>query len=287
MVDLSNSITKCTKCNGAVAQDPDTFDTWFSSGQWPLATTGFPDSDDFKTYYPTSVMETGKDIIFFWVARMVMLGLYRTGQVPFKKIYLHGMVRDKKGIKMSKSKGNVIAPKEIQDKYGTDALRMGLMVNNAPGTDMNLDPDKVNAYKKFANKIWNITRFSLDNLEGLDITAALTDSDAANLETELQKAIVDITAQMNKDRFDLAAEKLYAFVWDYFASTLIEESKELLASPDAAIRASRQRLLAEYLVTSLKMLHPFMPFVTETIWQELPSELKDKDILMVAKWPGM
>jgi len=287
MVDLSNSITKCTKCNGAVAQDPDTFDTWFSSGQWPLATTGFPDSDDFKTYYPTSVMETGKDIIFFWVARMVMLGLYRTGQVPFKKIYLHGMVRDKKGIKMSKSKGNVIAPKEIQDKYGTDALRMGLMVNNAPGTDMNLDPDKVNAYKKFANKIWNITRFSLDNLEGLDITAALTDSDAANLETELQRAIVDITAQMNKDRFDLAAEKLYAFVWDYFASTLIEESKELLASPDAAIRASRQRLLAEYLVTSLKMLHPFMPFVTETIWQELPSELKDQDILMVAKWPGM
>jgi len=285
MVDLSNSITKCTKCNGAVEQDPDTFDTWFSSGQWTLATTGFPDSDDFKTYYPTSVMETGKDIIFFWVARMVMLGLYRTGQVPFKKIYLHGMVRDKKGIKMSKSKGNVIAPKEIQDKYGTDALRMGLMVNNAPGTDMNLDPDKVNAYKKFANKIWNITRFSLDNLEGLDITAALTDSDAANLETELQKAIVDITAQMNKDRFDLAAEKLYAFVWDYFASTLIEESKELLASPDAAIRASRQRLLAEYLITSLKMIHPFMPFVTEAIWQELPSELKDQDILMVAKWP--
>jgi valyl-tRNA synthetase len=195
------------------------------------------------------------------------------------------MVRDKKGIKMSKSKGNVIAPKEIQDRFGTDALRMGLMVNNTPGSDMNLDPDKVNAYKKFANKIWNITRFSLDNLDGLDMQVPLTESDAANLESELHKAVTDITNQMNKDRFDLAAEKLYAFVWDYFASTLIEESKELLASDDAAIRASRQRLLAEYLVTSLKMLHPYMPFVTETICQELPAELNDQDILMVAAWP--
>jgi len=287
MVDLDNSITACSKCDGAAEQDPDTFDTWFSSGQWPLATTDFPDGNDFKEYYPTSVMETGKDIIFFWVARMIMLGLYRTGEVPFKKVYLHGMVRDKKGVKMSKSKGNVIAPAEIQDRFGTDALRMGLMVNNAPGSDMNLDPDKVNAYKKFANKIWNITRFSLDNFGELDMEATFTESDAANLENELHKAIEEITSQMNKDRFDLAAEKLYAFVWDYFASTLIEESKELLASDDAAIRASRQRLLAEYLVTSLKMLHPFMPFVTEAIWQELPSELKDQDILMVAKWPGV
>jgi valyl-tRNA synthetase len=285
MVDLDDSITACSKCAGAVEPDPDTFDTWFSSGQWPLATTDYPDGNDFKEYYPTSVMETGKDIIFFWVARMIMLGLYRTGEVPFKKIYLHGMVRDKKGVKMSKSKGNVIAPSEIQDRFGTDALRMGLMVNNAPGSDMNLDPDKVNAYKKFANKIWNITRFSLDNLEGLDLKASLTETDATNLENELHPAIAEITSQMDKDRFDLAAEKLYAFVWDYFASTLIEESKALLASDDVAVRASRQRLLAEYLVTSLKLLHPFMPFVTEAIWQELPSELKDQDILMVAKWP--
>jgi len=287
MVDLDDSISKCTECDGAVEQDPDTFDTWFSSGQWPLATTNFPDGDDFKEYYPTSVMETGKDIIFFWVARMIMLGLYRTGKVPFKKIYLHGMVRDKKGVKMSKSKGNVIAPSEIQDRFGTDALRMGLMVNNAPGSDMNLDPDKVNAYKKFANKIWNITRFSLDNLNGVDIEATLTASDAANIENELHKAIAEITSQIDKDRYDLAAEKLYAFVWDYFASTLIEESKELLASEDVAIRTSRQRLLAEYLVSSLKMLHPFMPFVTETIWQELPDKLKDQKILMVAKWPSV
>jgi valyl-tRNA synthetase len=287
MVDLDDSIKTCTKCDGAVEQDPDTFDTWFSSGQWPLATTDFPEGDDFKEYYPTSVMETGKDIIFFWVARMIMLGIYRTGKAPFKKVYLHGMVRDKKGVKMSKSKGNVIAPIEIQDRFGTDALRMGLMVNNAPGSDMNLDPDKVNAYKKFANKIWNITRFSLDNLEGLDMSATLTESDETNIKEHLDTAVATITEYMDKDRFDLAAEKLYAFVWDYFASTLIEESKELFASDDPIIKASRQRLVAEYLITSLKLLHPFMPFVTETIWQELPAELKDQDILMVAKWPGM
>ncbi len=287
MVDLDDTITMCAKCDGAVVPDPDTFDTWFSSGQWPLAVTDFPNGKDFTDFYPTSVMETGKDIIFFWVSRMVMLGLFQTGKSPFSKVYLHGMVRDKHGKKMSKSKGNVIAPSEIQEKYGTDALRMGLVVNNAPGTDMNLDPDKVNAYKKFANKLWNITRFTLDNLDGLDMLTTLTDSDAANIENELHKAVSEITTQISKDRFDLAAEKLYSFIWDYFASTLIEESKELLASDDAATRASRQRLLAEYLVTSLKMLHPFMPFVTETIWQELPSEMKDQDILMVARWPGM
>jgi valyl-tRNA synthetase len=285
MVDLDDSIKTCTQCEGAVEQDPDTFDTWFSSGQWPLATTDFPEGSDFAEYYPTSVMETGKDIIFFWVARMIMLGIYRTGKAPFKKVYLHGMVRDKKGVKMSKSKGNVIAPAEIQDRFGTDALRMGLMVNNAPGSDMNLDPDKVNAYKKFANKIWNITRFSLDNLDGLDMSAELTKSDETNIKEELDTAVATITDHMDKDRFDLAAEKLYAFVWDYFASTLIEESKELLLSEDLTVKASRQRLVAEYLITSLKLLHPFMPFVTETIWQELPQVMKDQDILMIAQWP--
>lgn len=285
MVDLEDTIKKCTKCDGDVEVDPDTFDTWFSSGQWPLATTGYPDSDDFKNYYPTSVMETGKDIIFFWVARMIMLGLYRTGEVPFKKIYLHGMVRDKKGLKMSKSKGNVIAPSEIQDKYGTDALRMALMVNNAPGSDMNLDPDKVNAYKKFANKLWNITRFVLDNTTDYEVGVEHTPEDTAFEEEYLYPAIAEITAHMDKDRFDLAAEKIYHFVWDHFASQVIEESKPLLEQSEIA-RASRQRLLHHYLVTSLKLLHPFMPFVTETIWQELPEEMKDQELLMVASWPN-
>ena len=287
MVDIDDSITKCTKCDGEVEQDPDTFDTWFSSGQWPLATTDFPDGNDFKEYYPTSVMETGKDIIFFWVARMIMLGIYRTGKVPFKKVYLHGMVRDKKGVKMSKSKGNVIAPIEIQDRFGTDALRMGLIVNNAPGSDMNLDPDKVNAHKKFANKIWNITRFTLDATGDMPADAELNEADAKNIEEKLNTAVSEITKNMDDDRFDIAAEKLYHFVWDYFASELIEESKPLLSSDDTAVKASRQRLLREYLTTSLKILHPYMPFVTETIWQELPKEMKKQDVLMVESWPDV
>ena len=289
MVDINNSITSCTKCGGDVVQDPDTFDTWFSSGQWPLATTNYPDSDDFKTYYPTSIMETGKDIIFFWVARMIMLGLYRTSKVPFKKIYLHGMVRDKHGKKMSKSKGNVIAPSEIQEKYGTDALRMGLIVNNVPDADMNLDPDKINAYKKFANKVWNIARFVLDATGGNNdklIDGGLTSSDAENIKNHLASAVTEITDDMNNNRFDLASEKIYHFIWDYFASTIIEESKEILSGSDAEARASRQQVLIECLTTSLKLLHPFMPFVTEAIWQELPKEMKDSEILMVAKWPA-
>ncbi|USN92283.1 MAG: valine--tRNA ligase [Candidatus Nomurabacteria bacterium] len=285
MVDLESKITKCEKCSGKVEKDPDTFDTWFSSGQWPLATTHYPDGDDFKQHYPTSVMETGKDIIFFWVSRMIMLGLYRTGRVPFKKVYLHGMVRDKHGKKMSKSKGNVIAPSEIQERFGTDALRMGLLVNTAPGSDMNLDPDKVNAYKKFANKIWNITRFVLENTSDMPEQATLTADDAENIKAKLKTTIAEITKDMEKDRFDLASEKLYHFVWSYFASELLEESKPLLQSGDASVRISRQKLLREYLITSIKLLHPFMPFVTETIWQELPDDMKDHAVLMVAQWP--
>ena len=284
MVDLDNVVTSCSKCNSTVVQDPDTFDTWFSSGQWPLATLGYPNSDDFKNYYPTSVMETGKDIIFFWVSRMVMLGLYRTGQVPFKHVYLHGMVRDKHGKKMSKSKGNVIAPSEIQEKYGTDALRMGLIVNNSPGTDMNLDPDKVNAYKKFSNKLWNITRFVLSSTENYT-PAPLTEADATTITTNLTVRVTEITNNMDRHRYDLASEQAYHLVWSHFADEVIEAAKPLLLSPDATVVASQKQLLVTYLTTSLRVLHPFMPFVTETIWQELPKEMKDSDILMVSKWP--
>ena len=286
MVDVEDSITICSKCDGPVIPDPDTFDTWFSSGQWPLATTDFPDGDDFKTYYPTSVMETGKDIIFFWVSRMIMLGLYRTGKAPFTHVYLHGMVRDKHGKKMSKSKGNVIAPSEIQEKYGTDALRMGLIVNNAPGTDMNLDPDKVNAYKKFANKIWNISRFTLVALEDADITQhpKLSKDDSAIL-NRLQEICTETTSHMNAFRYDLASEKAYHYVWHELADKILEESKEILNGEDADAKAARQYVLKECLLTSLKLLHPFMPFVTETIWQRLPKEMRESDFLMVAKWP--
>ncbi len=285
MVDIDNTITTCTKCGDKVEQEQDTFDTWFSSGQWPLCVTNFGgESNDFANFYPTSVMETGKDILFFWVARMIMLGLYRTGEVPFKKIYLHGMVRDKHGKKMSKSKGNVIAPSEIQEKYGTDALRMGLMMNNVPSTDMNLDPDKVNAHRKFANKLWNITRFVLDSTNDYSPSTEYTQEDAAYEQEFLKPMLADINKEMENDRFDLASEKIYHFIWDHFASEVIESSKLLLAE-GGTIRTSRQRLLHNYLETSLKLLHPFMPFVTEAIWQELPKHMKDSDILMVAKWP--
>ena len=288
MVDLDDTVTVCTKCGGEVVPDPDTFDTWFSSGQWPLATTRFPESDDFKTYYPTSVMETGKDILFFWVSRMIMVGIYRTGKVPFKKVYLHGMVRDKHGKKMSKSKGNVIAPSEIQEKYGTDALRMGLVVNNAPGTDMNLDPDKVNAYKKFGNKLWNITRFVLDATSDFthDRNTELSETEI-QIRNRLNEVVGEITEYMNKDRFDLASEKIYQYVWTELADKILEESKPLLSGEDQNARKARQYVLSECLTTSLKMLHPYMPFITETIWQQLPKDMKDSELLMVATWPKL
>ncbi|MDA8596879.1 valine--tRNA ligase [Candidatus Pacebacteria bacterium] len=285
MVDLEGIISTCAKCGGAVEPDPDTFDTWFSSGQWPLATTDFPDGEDFATYYPTSVMETGKDIIFFWVARMIMFGLYRTGKAPFKWVYMHGMVRDKHGKKMSKSKGNVIAPSDIQERFGTDALRMGLIVNNAPGTDMNLDPDKVNAYKKFANKLWNITRFTLNGLEGYDFSTQTLSTRDEEILQQLNEVTAQATQQMENWRYDIASEQIYHYVWHELADKILEESKDILSGEDATAKAARQHVLSECLTTSLKLLHPFMPFVTETIWQELPSELKDQEILMVAAWP--
>lgn len=246
-------------------QDTDTFDTWFSSGQWPFATLGYPDSPDFKSYYPTTVMETGSDLIFFWVARMIMLGLYRTGEVPFKYVYMHGMVRDAKGQKMSKSKGNVISPLEISDEYGTDALRMGLVVGNTPGTDLNLDPRKVGAYKKFANKLWNITRFVLSQEPQGDIIPALRD--------EFDTMAQDVTKDLQEFRIYMAAEKLYHYVWDRFAAEILEESK---GKPEYSAT------LYYILENSLKLLHPFMPFVTEEIWSDMPNR---KDLLMVEAWP--
>lgn len=265
-------------------QDPDTFDTWFSSGQWPFATLGYPDSPDFKTYYPTSVMETGYDILFFWVMRMIMLGLYRTGEVPFRDVFLHGLVRDAQKQKMSKSKGNVINPLEVTKVYGTDALRMALLVGNTPGMDMALSEQKIKAYKLFSNKLWNVARFVLENIESIDVLQAEYLPYDADLIKEMSYVIADTQQSMDNYRFYLAAENLYHFLWNRFASEIIEESKAILKSEDPAERYSRQRLLYELLITSLKLLHPFMPFVTEAIWQRLPK--KDAEILMVAKWPN-
>ena len=247
------------------SKDPDTFDTWFSSGQWPFITLGFPDSKDFKTFYPTDVMETGADLIFFWVARMLMLGLYRTGAVPFTYVYMHGMVRDAKGQKMSKSKGNVISPLTVSQEYGTDALRMGLVVGNTPGTDLNLDPQKIGAYKKFANKLWNIARFVLSQERTGEIIP--------ELKAEFDAMAADITKDINENRIYMAAEKLYHYVWDRFAAQILEESK---GKPEYGAT------LYYLLENSLKLLHPFMPFVTEEIWTSLPGK---KGLIMVEVWP--
>lgn len=267
-------------------RDTDTFDTWFSSGQWPFATLGFPDNKDFTDYYPTSVMETAADILFFWVARMIMLGMYRTGTVPFKTVYLHGLVRDAKGLKMSKSKGNVISPLDVTKEFGTDALRMGLIVGNTPGTDLNLDPRKVGAYRKFANKIWNITRFVLENVEGADLTQKhdLSEQDQADI-AELNRVVEDVTRHLDEYRIDLAADRAYHYVWHTFADEVLERSKTTLKGTDAVAQRATAWKLYTILTTSLKLLHPFMPFVTEEIWQSLPQ--KDSEMLMVSEWPSI
>lgn len=289
MVDLGNKITSCARCGGDVVQDPDTFDTWFSSGQWPFATLGYPDRKDFKTFCPTDVMETAGEIIFFWVTRMIMLGLYVTDQAPFRNVYLHGLVLDAKGIKMSKSKGNVINPLALTDKFGTDALRIGLVVGNTPGTSLALAEDKIKGYKHFANKIWNATRYVRQNTENVNLAKKppLTDEDAKSLE-ELNAITKDVTNDMDNFRFYLAAEKIYHYFWHTFADKIIEESKEKIKNGSEKEKTSKQWLIREILETSLKLLHPFMPFVTETIWQSLDTlGTEKKGLLMVEKWPKL
>ncbi len=283
-VDLDDSIKECKKCGGNVVQETDTFDTWFSSGQWPFAALGYPDSEDSKTFYPTQILETAGDIIFFWVARMLMLGKYITGELPFNTVYLHGMVLDGKGKKMSKSKGNVINPLDLTEEFGTDAFRMGMTIGNTPGSSIALSSDKIRAYKHFANKLWNITRFILENNDGVDLKTKpkITESDDKILK-ELGDFAKDITKDMEEYRFYMAAEKIYHYLWHTLADVILEESKVIFSEGDAEAKLSRQWTLYEILTTCLKLLHPFAPFVTEEIWQHLPE--KDSDMLIVANWP--
>ncbi len=288
MADIENKISKCKKCGGEVKQDNDTFDTWFSSGQWPYATLGYPDSIDFKKFYPTDVMETAGDIIFFWVSRMLMLGLYITGEIPFKTVYLHGMVLDAKGQKMSKSKGNVIDPLEYTAKYGTDAFRIGMIVGNTPGTSLALAEDRIRGYKNFANKIWNATRFVLDNTKDLNIkNLPKLDEEDEKSNKELNTLIKEITKEMDEYKFYLVAEKLYHYFWHTFADIIIERSKEKILKnnnvADTVSADSAKALLYTQLVTLIKALHPFMPFVTEEIYSMIP--MNEKRLLMVEKWP--
>ncbi len=267
-------------------QDPDTFDTWFSSGQWPLLTLNYPEGEDFKTYYPTNVMETGADLVFKWVPRMLMFGLYLTNQVPFKDIYFHGMVLDKHGKKMSKSKGNVLSPIDLGEEFGTDATRMAFVVANPPGADMPLSEDKVRAYKKFANKLWNITRFILENTADFDPhkETIYSETDNAILQ-ELQSQIDTIGKDIEEYRLHLAAEKIYHYIWHELADKVLEGAKAVLQGEDRDVKHARQAVLRTCLRDSLIALHPFMPFITETIWQELPANLRTSKLLMVAQWP--
>ena len=278
-VDIENKLTSCTACGGSLVQETDTFDTWFSSGQWPYATLANTKEGDLKTFYPTQVMETAADIIFFWVARMIMFGLYTQNEVPFKDVYLHGLVRDAKGKKMSKSKGNVISPLEISDLYGTDALRMGLIVNNAPGVDMNLDPKKVEAYKKFANKIWNATRFVLEKTADHEKDTNLTEHDQATYDA-WREVQLDITKDMNEYRLHLASQKIYDYFWKTFCDDIIETRKVRIMNNED--KGSAQTLILRLLREQLIVLHPFMPFISEELWKYVKRE--EDTLLIVTKW---
>ena len=267
-------------------QDPDTLDTWFSSGLWTFSTLGWPEkTNDLEMYHPTDVLETGYDILFFWVARMILMSQFLVGDIPFKTVYLHGLVRNEKGQKISKSLGGNVDPLEIISMYGTDATRMALIVGVGPGADSKLGNDKLKAYKHFANKIWNIARFVLSNTEnwnGLKPETITKEDD--NIITEFEDLIKDITLDMDSYRFYLAAEKIYHYVWHTFADKIIEESKEKLKSEDVEVVTSIKYTLRHILETSLILLHPFMPFITEEIWKNLENK-DNKQLLMVTSWP--
>ncbi len=261
-------------------QDEDTLDTWFSSGLWTFSTLGWPEeTSDLKTYHPTAVLETGYDILFFWVARMILMSTFLRGEVPFKKVYLHGLVRDGQGRKMSKSLGNIIDPLTMIEKYGADATRLSLIIGASPGNDLKLSEDRVRGYKHFANKLWNITRFVLENPQDGEATLTVEDE---KIVAEAQEVAKLVSSNIDTFRLDLAADQIYHFVWDRFAAEILEESKPIFKAGGEAA-ASRARALYTILDTSLRLLHPFMPFVTEAIWQQLPN--KQSDLLMVSKWP--
>ncbi len=265
-------------------QETDTFDTWFSSGHWPLVTLKYPDSDDFKKFYPTSVLETGWEIIRFWVSRMIMFGIYLTGKPPFEYVYLHGMVRAADGKKMSKSLGNVINPDEYMEQYGVDALRMGLIAGTATGKDFSFPKDKITAYRNFGNKLWNMARFyhMMAEKAGKEIPwyepemEGLNKSDKEIL-VKLNMTITSVDELLSKFRFAEAGDTIYHFMWDEVAAIYLEEIK---SREDLDVALS---VLRHIILTGLKLLHPFMPFVTEAIWQSFP-EVFEKQ-LITAKWP--
>ena len=277
--------TCCKHCGSThITREEDVLDTWFSSALWPFSTLGWPDeTEDLKYFYPTDVLVTGYDIIFFWVARMIFSGCEHMGKYPFHTVFIHGLVRDSQGRKMSKSLGNGIDPLDMIDQYGCDALRYNLITGNSPGNDMRFYTEKCEAMRNFCNKIWNASRFLLMNLtiDRCQLPKALELEDKWIL-SKLNNVIREVTVNMDHYELGVAAQKLYDFIWDTYCDWYIELTKSRLSGEDAAAKEQAQQVLCYVLTDILKMLHPFMPFITEEIWQALPHE---GDFLMLQDWP--
>ena len=278
--------TECQHCHSHnIKQEEDVLDTWFSSALWPFSTLGWPDesSEDFKYFYPTDVLVTGYDIIFFWVARMIFSACEHTGKPPFHTVFIHGLVRDDKGRKMSKSLGNGIDPLEMADQYGADALRFNLITGNSPGNDMRFYTERCEAMRNFANKIWNASRFLMMNLtiDRCELPDRLELEDKWIL-SKLNSVIPEVTENMERYELGVAAQKVYDFIWDSYCDWYIELTKTRLQGEDEDSKLRAQQVLCYVLTETLKLLHPFMPFITEEIWQALPHS---GDYLMLQQWP--
>ena len=287
MVVTKEDHAVCPKCGKEMRQDPDTLDTWFSSALWPFSTLGWPDNtEELDYFYPTNVLVTGYDIIFFWVIRMMFSGLEHTGKVPFDTVLIHGLVRDSQGRKMSKSLGNGIDPLEVIDKYGADALRFTLITGNAPGNDMRFYRERVEASRNFANKVWNASRFIQMNMpeEGIDVKNKpenLTDADKWIL-SKVNTLAKDVTENLDKFELGIAADKIYEFIWEEFCDWYIEMVKPRLYNDDDDTKKAALWTLKKVLIDALKLLHPYMPFITEEIFCNLQDE---EETIMLSKWP--
>ena len=278
--------TQCAHCHSShIVREEDVLDTWFSSALWPFSTLGWPDesAEDFKYFYPTDVLVTGYDIIFFWVARMIFSGCAHTGKTPFHTVFIHGLVRDDKGRKMSKSLGNGIDPLEMADQYGADALRFNLVTGNSPGNDMRFYTERCEAMRNFANKIWNASRFLMMNLtiDACELPDRLELEDKWIL-SKLNATVREMTENLEKYELGVAAQKVYDFIWDSYCDWYIELTKARMQGEDEDAKIRAQQVLCYVLTETLKLLHPFMPFITEEIWQALPHR---GDYLMLQQWP--
>ena len=277
----------CPKCGSEkLHQDEDTLDTWFSSALWPFSTLGWPDqTEDLKYFYPTDTLVTGYDIIFFWVARMIFSGMEHMGEPPFKTVFIHGLIRDAQGRKMSKSLGNGIDPLEVIAQYGADALRFTLVTGNSPGNDLRFSQEKVEASRNFANKIWNASRFILMNIDGHDVPNQLPEKLALEdkwIVNQFNQVVKEVTDNLEHFEIGIAVQKLYDYLWDELCDWYIEIAKIRLQSSDEEAAQTARQVLVWVMTGTLQLLHPFMPYITEEIWQSLPHE---GESIMVSKWP--